>query len=99
MRNSQLDACFALKAILFHPVYLEIESSCWWRFEVLRNRHSPGDFVEHVCGVGRLVPVRVPLLHPLLVGRPDLLDGGPAVHAQHAVRLELGGDRQGDDEE
>ena len=59
----------------------------------LKDTNSLCYFVKLVGGVGRLVPVRVPLLHLGLVRRLDLLHGGPAVHAQHAVRLELGGER------
>ena len=49
--------------------------------------------MELVGGVRRLVSIRMPLLHFGLVRRLDLLHGGPAVHIEHAVRLELDGER------
>ena len=56
-------------------------------------RYSLGDFVKLFGGVRRPVSIWMPLLHLRLVRRLDLLDGGPAMHAEHAVRLELDGER------
>ena len=50
-----------------------------------------------IGGVRRLVPIGMPLLDLGLVRRLDLLDGGPAVHVEHAVRLELDGGRGRDE--